>query len=333
MDKYTKALQNIVLGLTSILSVAPTYAIGCMDIVSAKLRLECFESQSDKISSPTDASGTPSLPTDDSKKNVEERPRWQKAIRLRDSLSPRAEPASFAVARSNGETVYKTDIALAFSPGNMLLPDSLRKLGWEWQLGAEVHRHTSAQNPVNGQVLQLAMRGTFHPTQTAVVNTVVGIERVVDHVEDLRTTGVRMEGVVNFLNSWLDYGIPHSAISSYRGIFPLFGLHLDRVQGTMQEGTLYGGHIGVRAQYYPGFALKPVRLFGEAVRAQDFGRNGNLQKRSSTFYRFGISLVLLNEPTSGFIPSLTLQRTIGANFLEGISDTARTDLLFTLSFN
>lgn len=261
------------------------------------------------------------------------KPWWVEFLTLRDSLAPDAEGARFSAVRSAGKTDYQVDAALAFSSGNRLLPTALQKAGWLWEIAAEVHRNTSDKEPAKSFGAQIGAAGTIPlGAVTALNNTALRWDR--DSLAQTRAVGLRSTNTLLFDPPVLDQGIPYSREMSARFVFPFLGLHVDRLHKPTESTTHYGASIGVRAEYYPGRSLWPVKLSASGLRAKDLG--GASDRRSSTFYRIGMEYAFIDPHEPGdhaVVPTLSLERTLGSNFLVGLTEVAKTSLVFRLSLN
>jgi hypothetical protein len=320
--------SELVLGLAA----SGAFAADCPRIESDAERLKCYDAASGRVPPQT---ATPAAPVPDAV--TEEKPGWLlQHLKVRDVLSGSKKGAALSVTRENSDTTYALRAAALLGIGNQFLPESAHLAGWAWDVGAQIAKSTSPSKPVDGRLLALAARGTLFGDSPVILNSALGLEAVWDRVERSRDIGLRYASTVVLEEKILERGVPYSRAGSSHFIFPAFGLHIDRHSDDAGSGRLFGGHVGLRASYYPGRALWPIHLFADALRAKDFASAGGATKRSSTQYNFGIEYAFI-DPTknerSAVVPTLSLRRTIGSNFLTGEADAAKTVLALTLLVN
>lgn len=270
-----------------------------------------------------------------------EQPTWLSPLIVQDRLdSPKkqAKGASLGVSTSNGQTSIKSSLAATYGlPTESLFPDVMARNGWSAGIGTQWTKDNTVKTKVDGRVIRLFSSGTVEAGVPVV--TTLKIDGVEDNVSKERSIGLRLNGtpVFGFSEGGIPYdGSPHAspAYLLYAGLGP----HLDRVTYAKSPSTA-GNAIGlngrVDADFFPNGALWPIHLFATAVRARDIYTSAGLEKRSSTYYDFGVewALVRPDKKGTGVVPALSLHRTIGDNFLDGTSRSVKTSLALTLKVN
>ncbi|MEO6273195.1 MAG: hypothetical protein ABIP34_08345 [Rhodoferax sp.] len=122
------------------------------------------------------------------------------------------------------------------------------------------------------------------------------------------------------------------------------GAYSDHSSGGNGDGTgrLSGGVASIDANWAP-FGIDPagLRLAGlgfvptarlAAQVQHDAHSSGSRKKDTYRLYTVGISLAFTKLDAGTLVPTLTLQRSIGADILAGRPDTAKTEIAFGLTF-
>lgn len=308
-------------------------ASDCLRVANDAERLRCYDLAAGRATAPAAAPASATPPAAAPK---DQDPVWLDRLRIRDALEGSKKGAAMAVIREQGDTTYRVNAAAIFDAGNSYLPEIARFYNWSWKVGAQLSKDSSPTKPVDGRTLKFGASGNLLPGTPLQLTSFVDVQAVTDRVTRTRDIGLRYSGEFRVLDSEiLESGVPYS-MSPARAIVPIVGLHLDRHREDGANGRLIGGHVGLGISYYPGGALYRVHFFGDAIRARDFGQSGSAVKRSSTWYDLGVEYAFTDPRTvkdKGLVPTLSLKRTLGSNFLTGEADTAQTVLSLSLRFN
>jgi hypothetical protein len=322
-------------------------AADCVRIDDDALRLACYDKDAGRppartlpvATTPREPQKVPAaVPPPAAASSAEEEPSWLMSnLKIRDALEGSKKGASLTATREHGTTIYSLKAAALLDLGNRFLPEVAAMNGWSWNLGAQATKDTSQKKPVDGRVFKFGSTGDLFGGSPLVLLSSIDAESVADHIAKTRDVGLRYAGMVVLPDSQiLQGGTPYSRVRSGHYILPVVGLHLDRHREDGASSRMYGGHVGVGLSYFPGGPLWRLHLFGDAVRARDFHSNASTGKRVSTYYDAGVEYAFIDPlaPTqSGVIPTLSLKRTLGGNFLTGEAETAKTVLTLTLRLN
>lgn len=123
------------------------------------------------------------------------------------------------------------------------------------------------------------------------------------------------------------------------------GLYSDRGYGPKTDnGRLSGGQVGFTLHWLPLGLDAPSNTFGQftiipqlyagAQVQRDVAQSGDRTKETYKLYTAGISIDFgkFSKTYGGVVPSLSLERTVGADLLDGRSKSGLTQLLFGLTF-
>lgn len=256
-------------------------------------------------------------------------------LQVRNALEGKSG-ASLNVTREHANTIYSLKSAVIIDFGQDFLPLTLQMHGWTWTAGGMFVKDTAPKKPIDGRTVALGLAGNIDPSESVSFLSTLDVQSVEDRVAKTKDAGLRFATTLVLPNSRLLESRNNPMLFGFSHfLYPFGGLHIDRHSEAAGRDTLYGGHIGLHVALYPRGTLDRVRLFADAVRARDFNQARDGTKRSSTYYEFGVeyAFTLPGQKPGRSQPTLALKRTLGANFLTGEADSAKTVLAFTYKLN
>ncbi len=259
-------------------------------------------------------------------------------VHVRDKLTmpyEDAKAANLTLTSSNSEQVLKTTVAMIYDLPYHFLRDEEHPAGWSTWVGAQWVKDGQSKKPVDSRLYRFAGLGQYGTEIKLLIGSTLDYSE--DKIAHNSTVGLRPEITPVF--SWTEGGIPYSSADwAYSALFR-FGAQMDRVHTNKATAGVVGNAVGLNVRmslnYYPGGVVAPLRLFSETVRATDLYADSIIGKRNSTYNDFGMEWMFTrpDKKPGAIAPTLSLHRTIGANFLSGLPRTVQTVIAFGLKAN
>ncbi|GAB7126031.1 hypothetical protein JCM19000A_05380 [Silvimonas sp. JCM 19000] len=346
--------STFLLALSTAFSAAFVFATPCHDLVDNNQRLNCYDQWFGKpdaaippISGDTADASAPaaakvadaSAPAGaDASAVAAAKPEhhfWQD-FALRDAPGPNAtNPAVISVTKSGEENSSSlVQAALTWRMGNKFLPQQLHDWGWSWYSSIWANHNSASSSISNSRGLQVGAAGTVFDAERDgfALGTSANFNIRQDKAADTLTQGIAVDTrliVPNLLVS----GQPYTRGRMSWFVYPLAGVYIDHLAEVPEgqtSGTAAGGYIGIQGDYYPGGYLWRLKFHAASNAAKDLFINPGMNRRFSRLTRFGIDYSLATGNGSGprqpIVPSLSLERIIGDNFLDGTAYIAETVL-------
>jgi hypothetical protein len=285
----------------------------------------------------TDDTTKPS--SDAAKKADANGPAWANNVHMTGKLDAKdgaGKGATFGASTADGQTSITSGIAVWYDlPITIFNPD----LGWTPSVAAQWTKDNSTKTKVDGRLIRFGANGTLPaPVDSLGLLATFNVDGVDDNVMKQRSVGFR----ANTTPVWykvLRNGRPYTEEPEIAyTIYPTIGTQLDRVtyaKTPNSAGNAAGFNGRIDADFYPNGIFWRLHFFTTFVRARDVYSSADLQKRSATYYDFGVEWVLTHPKGDGkdVTPALSLHRIIGENFLDGTSRSVKTMLVLTLKVN
>lgn len=267
---------------------------------------------------------------------------WEKNWYLSDKLdaAPGAgKGATFGASTADGQTSVTSSVAAKYRiPSATLFGDAGRYWGWGAAVAAQWTKDNSTKTKVDGRMVRFSLDGNIPAPSSVHLLSSVNVDAVDDNVTKQRSVGLRGNVTPVVLNVF-QRGSPYNTLPVIGyDIFATVGTQLDRVtyaKAPNSAGNAAGFNGRIDADFYPNGIFWHLHFFTTFVRARDVYASSGLEKRSATYYDFGVEWILTHPKNDGksVTPALSLHRTIGENFLDGTSRAVKTMLVLTLKVN
>lgn len=272
--------------------------------------------------------------------------KFVKDLRIADESTPKGmgqDPATFAAASRDGQEYASVKAALIWGMSESPFPKDqwFGSRGWAPWVGLSVNRNTLVAKrtdvreanvglsgivfSINGEkptFLELGMATRFSASYRE--NKVDGTHSNVFRAESILTSD-RFRG-----------GLPYTGPGAWF-FAPKFGLQREDIQRAKvgaQTGAFTSAYAIAKLEVYPAKWSDRLKMTALAQRVHDLSTDGGFAKRQETFAKLGLEYLLYspssNEP---FQPSLALERTTGADPLNGAPKFGQTQLVFKLKVN
>lgn len=331
-------------------SAALVFATPCHDLVDNNQRLNCYDQWFGKpeaalppisgdASAPAAANlANASAPAPaDASAVVAAKPEhhfWND-FALRDAPGPNAtNPAVLAVTRGGQNSSSLVQAALTWRIGNRFLPQQLHDWGWSWYSSVWANHNSASDNPYNTRGAQIGAAGTLFDADRDgfALGTSANINVRQDKQAETLSQGLAIDTRL-IVPGVLVSGQPYTRGRMSWFVYPLLGAYVDHraeVPVGEQAGTAMGGYLGLAADYYPGGYLWRLKFHASNQSAKDLQVDPGMQRRFSRLTRFGVDYSLAtgngSGPRQAIVPSISLERIIGDNFLDGTAYLAETVL-------
>jgi hypothetical protein len=319
-------------------------ALECNLIGEDKLRLACYDKAHGKVFlSPTPkAEESSKMPT-----------KWEsfnKNLKLADESTPKgigSDPATISLARRDGEEYSAIKAALIWEPSESIFPVNswMGRNGWGPGAALSINRNSLAAKRTDSREVAIGLSGIAFEIDERSSSNARGSLRLgmvtklsagyrENRVEGTHSNLYKVENV--FSSDYFRWGIQNDTDWAWYFI-PRLGLfHEDirRAKAGSPTGS-YSSIYGIaKLEVYPTTLSNRLKLTMTAQRFQDLSASGGLSRRRETFAKAGIEY-LLYSPTSteSVMPSLALERTTGADPLNGASKFGQTQLVFKVKIN
>ncbi|GGP17918.1 hypothetical protein GCM10010970_02230 [Silvimonas iriomotensis] len=260
---------------------------------------------------------------------------------LRDGPGPNAtNPAVLAITHGSDNSSSLVQAGLTWRMGKRFLPDTLTDWGWRWYSALWMNMNTASDNPYNSRGAQLGAAGTLFDAKKDgfALGSSINVNVKEDAQNDTLSQGLAFDTRL-ILPDFLVVGKPYDPGGSSWFVYPLGGVyvdHLARVEQGQSPGTATGGYVGMTADYYPGGYLWRLKFHASYLTARDLTATSGLNRRSSHLTRFGVDYSLAPNKDGSrpiVMPSISLERIVGDNYIDGTAYTAETVLSLKLLTN
>ncbi|GGP24976.1 hypothetical protein [Silvimonas amylolytica] len=260
---------------------------------------------------------------------------------LRDGPGPNAtNPAVLAITHGSDNSSSLVQAGLTWRMGKRFLPDTLTDWGWRWYSAIWMNMNTASDNPYNSRGAQLGAAGTLFDAKKDgfALGSSINVNVKEDAQNDTLSQGLAFDTRL-ILPDLLVVGKPYDSGGPSWFVYPLGGVyvdHLARVEAGQSPGTATGGYAGMTADYYPGGYLWRLKFHASYLTGRDLVTTSGLNRRSSHLTRFGVDYSLAPNKDGSrpmVMPSISLERIVGDNFMDGTAYTAETVLSLKLLTN
>jgi len=298
----------------------------CNTIRDPMLRVDCYDKEYG-LNLPPESEKPKPQPSDSSGAAV-----WLKnAVKVRDEITPDglgSDPASITFGTQDGEHFSAVKAAVLVKSVVSPFPEPLASYGWGIFGAASMDRNTLTDDRVNVWNAKIGVSGQISDSVYSAIS--YGHQR--DQVKDTASQIGLVDQIVTL--PWLTYFNPnsHAGVHAY----PRFGYMHQRIIHAAEDepkGRLDGAYIGFYVQYRPGDIFGDRVLFsGYAQRFVDFADNGGIPRRHDNYFKISAEY-LLAPYGSDVLPSLALERQVGADPLSGTDRHGITTLSLRLKVN
>ncbi|TWO67784.1 hypothetical protein FN976_25710 [Caenimonas sedimenti] len=272
--------------------------------------------------------------------------RFIKDLKIADESTPKGmgqDPATFAAARRDGQEYASVKAALIWEMSESPFPRDqwFGSRGWGPWVGLSINRNTLVAKrtdtreanvglsgivfSINGEkpsFLELGMATRISATYRE--NKVEGTHSNLFRVESILTSD-RFRG-----------GLPYTGPGAWF-FAPKFGWQredIQRAKAGAPSGEYTSAYAIAKLEVYPAKWSERLRMTAMAQRAHDLSTDGGLAKRRETFAKLGLEYLLYSPSSTDPVqPSLALERTTGADLLNGAPKFGQTQLVFKLKVN
>jgi hypothetical protein len=155
-----------------------------------------------------------------------------------------------------------------------------------------------------------------------------------DDIERTRSDIVTWDNAL--VSDVLRSGEPYSGKTAWY-LTPRFGLVYEdkRPPAGTPGGSSESAFVSFKYELYPGRISDRWRIAASGQRFRDLSVDTGLAKRGETFWKASLDYLLFSPTKTDetIFPSIALERTVGADPLNGISRAGNTQLMFRLKIN
>lgn len=280
-------------------------------------------------------------------------PRWLDNFKLANETAPsgalRSEPANFSFAKLNGEEYSIAQAALTWAPSTSWFPDDsyASNYGWAPFFSYSINRNSLSTKRADIRQGAIGLYGTLfrikaekEPGQI-IAPIAVGMATKLE-VSYRRNRVDGTESVIYTLDNWLVSrrlfdGIPYSDNLAWF-VSPRVGLQVDdrrSVKLGSPKGETRAMFGQLKIDLFPGAISDQMKVSLSAQRYRDLSASGTVTKRGETFAKAGVEFLLYPPRLQNVAmqPSLGLERSFGADLLNGLPKQGLTQLVFKLKLN
>jgi hypothetical protein len=351
--------QQFLAASFTLLSAATTWGQECNSIEGSADRLICYDAKFPRTVTTPDAIPPPVapavIPTFDPPpvETGTKLPAFMKNFKLANEATPsgslRSDPASFSYAKLNGEEFSTVQAALIWAPSDSWFPAGsyLADYGWGPIASFSMNRNSLSTKRADVRQGAFGFYGTLfriHGTKepgTLIAPIALGV--VTKFEAAYRRNKVDdTESVIYTMDNWfvsrsMYDGIPYSSRLAWF-ITPRFGLQLDdrrhaKAGDPLGERRAIFGQL--KADLYPGAISDRMKISLLAQRYVDLSSSNGLTERAETFAKAGVEFLLYPPRLQNAVlqPSIALERSYGADLLNGLTKQGLTQLVLKLKIN
>lgn len=323
-----------IFAMTCALLSTYAFAQSCDKIQDNQLRLACYDRASGFVREANPKPEAPAIAAFTS-------PRWYRRLYLRDDANPNkgigSAPATFSLVRSNGEDASLVKFGIAWFPEMSPFPGVLGDYGWGPFLSVSMNRNTLTAKRTDFRTFGAGLSGTVFDIDKSRFALWSSLRLMYQEDNKLAT----QSNVVQFDNyvvsDYLRRGIPYHPEQTAIFIAPRFGLALEdknKVKTGENPGFTQAAYVSVRGDFYPGILSERIRISGLAQRFVDYSVPSGATKRRDNYFTASLDYVLqIPEPNSWVMPSIGIERSVGADPLTGTPRGNQTMLTLRLQLN
>lgn len=344
-------MKAAVLGLAVLGATCSAWAQECNTIDSDDSRLKCFDAKFPRPAAvqPGPAPAGIAPPPIETARTL---PPFLKNVKLANEATPsgtlRTDPASFGFSKLNSEEYSVIQAALVWEPGWSWFPEGgyLAEYGWGPYTSISVNRNTLTTKRADTRQLAVGLFGTLFsipahkepgqliaPIALAALSKVEAAQRrnKVDGTESMLYTWDNW-----FTSKWLFGGIPYTDQFAWF-VTPRIGLQTED-RRTAKAGNPLGStksaFAQLRVDLFPGGISDRMKIGFTAQRYVDLSADAGVTERAETFGKASIEFLLSPPRASNTItPSLALERSYGADLINGTPKQGLTQLVFKMKLN
>jgi len=337
----------------------PAWGQECNTIESDAERLRCFDKQFPRASTaavagPESAASSPmdgTPPPEVGKPWT--LPRFLQNFRLANETAPsgalRAEPAAFSYAKLNGTEYSTSQAALIWEPSESWFPQDtyLARNGWGPVASYSINRNSLPAKKSDVRQGAVGLYGVLfriaadkEPGEIT-RKTLFGVLTKIDaayrrnRVDDTKSMVYTIDNIAE--SRWLFDGIPYGDKFAWY-LTPRFGLQAEdrqHVKSGNPKGETHSLFGQLKADLYPGMISDRMKVSLLIQRYVDLSAATGIDERHDTFSKAGVEFLLYppRAAAAALQPSIALERSYGADLLNGLPRQGLTQLTFKLKVN
>jgi hypothetical protein len=341
------------------LVAASAYGQECNTIKSDADRLLCYDGKFPRESGAPQVGASPATPA--SAPSVEPPPvesavtlpPFMKNLRLANETTPsgtlRSDPATLSYAKLNGEEYSTMQAALIWEPGESWFPEGsyLRKYGWGPIASISINRNSLSTKRADVRQGAVGLYGTAFRISgqkepgTLVAPIALGMVTKFEVAYRRNKVDGTKSAIYTadnwFVSRWLFDGIPYSDKLAWF-VTPRIGLQLDdrrRVKAGNPVGETRSVFGQLKTELFPGAISDRMKVTLLAQRYVDLSASDGISERAETFAKAGVEFLLYPPRLQNAVvqPSIGIERSYGADLLNGLPKQGLTQLVFKLKLN
>lgn len=354
--------QAHLLSMVLLMASSSTLAQDCSVIDSDTDRLRCYDTRFPRPTpaatapaTPAVAAATPASPGSPPPpaETAGQLPLFFKNVKLANETAPsgalRSEPANFSYAKLNGNEYSVVQAALIWEPSVSWFPDGsyLSDYGWGPYLSYTVNRNSlptkrsdSRQGSIGLYGTVFSIKGDKQEGQLLApidfgMAARLDISQRRNRVDGTESSVYTADGY--FVSRRLFHGIPNTDKLAWF-VSPRIGLQWDdrkQVKAGSVAGKTRSAFWQLKGDLYLGAPFERAKLTVLAQRYVDLSASPGLTERYENFSKIGIEYLLYPPRVSNapLQPSLALERSYGADLINGLPRQGLTQLVFKLKVN
>lgn len=344
-------MKAAVFSLAMLGATSCAWAQECNTIESDVGRLKCFDAKFPRAAAMQAVAAPTGIAPPPAESSVT-LPRFLKNVKLANEATPlgtlRTEPASFGYSKLNSEEYSVAQAALVWEPAESWFParSYFSEYGWGPYASISLNRNTLTTKRADTRQGAVGLFGTLFsisaqkepdqliaPIALGVLSKVEAAQRrnKVDGTESVLYTWD------NWVTSkWLFGGIPYTERFAWF-VSPRIGLQTEdrrHAKAGNPLGTTKSVFGQLRVDLFPGAISDRMKIGLTAQRYVDLSADAGVPERAETFGKASVELLLAPPRASNTVtPSLALERSYGADLINGTPKQGLTQLVFKLKLN
>lgn len=246
-----------------------------------------------------------------------------------------SDPAAISIRRSEGEDHSVVKAAVTWHAKYSPFGDSLLGIyGWGPVAGYAIDRNSVSSEPTDVRNATAGLAGSvFDYTEAPFgIASLLAFTYRTERQENSRSNLLVSDNAL--VATWLYYGAPYTKGQNGYFVIPRFGLVAEDVRRA-PDGGATGNRVsafaGFKLEFFPGKVSEKTKLSLAGRRYVDTSADEPLEKRGQTYWKLAADYTLFGS--DDIKTSIGLDRSIGADLLNGGKDVGLTQLTFKLQIH